>query len=81
MNLNKLTKAQLIEMIGGLQDELTHIGQKDVCKAEDDSLPWDEQPAAVAQVQSRTTTHAEIMRVRMAVAKAQAMSSGVAVKA
>ena len=76
MNYSKMTKAQLIEIINGLQDELVHV-QKDVCKAEDDSLPWDEQP--VAQVPAKS--HAEIMRERMAAAKAQAMSTGVAVKA
>ena len=49
--------------------------------ADDSALPWEEQPAAIAQVQAKTATHAEIMAVRMAAAKAQAMSTGVAVKA
>lgn len=71
MNLNKLTKAQLIEMIQGMQEERIHAQRNDVCK---------EQPV-VPQVQAKTTTHAEIMRVRMAAAKAQAMSTGRAVKA
>ena len=70
MNLNKLTKAQLIEMIQSMQEERIQAQRKDVCK---------EQP--VAQVQAKTTTHAEIMRMRMAAAKAQAMSTGVAVNA
>ena len=70
MNYNKMTKAQLIEIINGLQDELVHV-KNDVCK---------EQPV-VPQVQAKTTTHAEIMRVRLAAAKAQAMSTGRAVKA
>lgn len=66
MNYNKMTKAQLIEIINGLQDELVYA-QKAV--------------PAPQQVQAKTTTHAEIMRMRMAAAKAQAMSTGVAVKA
>lgn len=78
MNLNKLTKAQLIEMIQGLQDELVHT-QKDVSKAEDSSIAWDAFKAS--QVQAKTTTHAEIMLVRMAAAKAAAMATGRAVKA
>lgn len=72
MNYTKYTKAQLIEIINGLQDELVHA-QKDVCKAKDDSLPWEEQVPA--------KSHAEIMRERMAAAKEQAMSTGRAVKA
>ena len=78
MNYSKMTKAQLIEIINGLQDELVHT-QKDVSKAEDSSIAWDAFKAS--QVQAKTTTHAEIMRVRMAAAKAQAMASGRAVKA
>lgn len=71
MNLNKLTKAQLIEMIQSMQEERLHAQRKDVCK---------EQPVVV-QVHAKTTTHAEIMRERMAAAKAQAMISGRAIKA
>lgn len=67
MNLNKLTKAQLIEMIKSMQDERIHAQRKDV------------QAVTVVQVQSKT--HAEIMAVRMAAAKAAAMSTGRAVKA
>ena len=78
MNYNKLTKAQLIEMINGLQDELAHIHEQQ--QAEDSSLPWEEQPDGL-QVQAKTTTHAEIMRMRMAAAKAAAMQTGRAVKA
>ena len=69
MNLNKLTKAQLIEMINGLQDELAHIHEQQ---------KEEEQPAAV---QVQYNSHAEIMRERLAAAKAQAMSTGRAVKA
>ena len=69
MNYNKLTKAQLIEMIEGLKDELVHMHEQQ--KAEDSSLPWEEQ----------SKSHAEIMRERLAAAKAQAMSTGMAVKA
>ena len=84
MNYSKMTKAQLIEIISNLQDELVHISQHKAVVADDSALPWEEQPAAIAQVQdikAKTTTHAEIMRERMAAAKAQAMSTGVAVKA
>ena len=73
MNYSKMTKAQLIEIINGLQDELIHISQQKDVVADDSALPWEEQPAA--------KSHAEIMRERMAAAKAQAMSTGVAVKA
>lgn len=78
MNLSKLTKAQLIEMIGSLQDELTYMGQQ--CKAEASDIPWEEQPAAIV-IQAPTKSHAETMRERMAAAKAQAMATGKAVKA
>lgn len=81
MNYSKMTKAQLIEIISNLQDELVHISQQKAAVADDSALPWEEQPAAIAQVQAKTATHAEIMAVRMAAAKAQAMSTGVAVKA
>lgn len=77
MNYAKMTKAQLIEMIGQLQDELVHV------QAKESQLPWEDvqdQPVHV-HVQAKTTTHAEIMRVRLAAAKAQAMATGRAVKA
>ena len=70
MDYSKLTKAKLIQIINGLVDELEYA-QKDLCKEEVSELPWKEQ----------TKTHAEIMAVRMAAAKAQAMSTGRAVKA
>lgn len=77
MNYSKLTKAKLIQIINGLVDELEHV-QKDVGAEVDSDLPWEEQPV-VEQVQAKS--HAEIMAVRMAAAKAQAMSTGRAVKA
>ena len=78
MNYTKYTKAQLIEIINGLQDELTYMGQQ--CKAEASDIPWEEQPAAIV-IHAPTKSHAEVMRERMAAAKAQAMASGRAVKA
>ena len=74
MNYAKMTKAQLIEMIGQLQDELVHV------QAKESQLPWKD-VQDVPQVQAKTTTHAEIMRVRLAAARSQAMATGRAVKA
>ena len=75
MNYSKMTKAQLIEIISGLQDELVHISQQKAVAADDSALPWEEQPVVQAK------SHAENMRERMAAAKAAAMSTGRAVKA
>lgn len=75
MNYAKMTKAQLIEMIGQLQDELVHV------QAKETQLPWEDVQDQPVHVQTKTPTHAEIMRVRLAAAKAQAMATGRAVKA
>ena len=84
MNLNKLTKAQLLVMIIDLQDQIGQFEeQAEIVReaiATDSVLPWEERKP-VSQVQAKTATHAEIMLVRMAAAKAEAMSTGRAVKA
>ena len=75
MNYAKLTKAQLIEMIEQLQDELVHV------QAKETQLPWEDVQDQPVHVQTKPATHAETMRVRLAAAKAQAMATGRAVKA